>query len=59
MQTIQGLGAAAGRHDGLFKAALVAGAVFLLWKAARGLKGAAWSAFGLACAAYWTGLWPW
>jgi hypothetical protein len=43
---------------GLFKAALVAGAVFLLWKAARGLRGLAWAAFGLGMAAYWTGFRP-
>ena len=32
---------------GLVKAALVAGAVFLLWKAARGLRDLGWAAFGL------------
>ncbi|MDH7454106.1 hypothetical protein QF205_13650 [Luteimonas composti] len=59
MQTIQGHAATAA-HDGrLFRAALVVGAVFLLWRAARGLKGAAWSAFALALASRWTGLWPW
>lgn len=43
---------------GLVKAALVAGAVFLLWKAARGLRDLGWAAFGLGMAAYWTGFWP-
>ncbi len=57
MQTVGNHGST--RDDGLFRAALVAGAVFLLWRAARGLKGAAWSAVGLALAARWTGLWPW
>lgn len=58
MQTIQVPGARSTGNDGLFKAALVAGAVFLLWRAGRGLKGAAWSIFGLAWVAHWTGLWP-
>ena len=40
------------------KAALVAGGVFLLWKAARGLRDLGWAAFGLGMAAYWTGFWP-
>lgn len=43
---------------GLLKAAIVAGAVFLLWKAARGLRGLVWAAFGLGMAAYWTGFRP-
>lgn len=47
------------RDGGLFKAVLAAGAVFLLWKAARGAKDLAWTAFGLGVAAYWTGFWPW
>ncbi len=47
------------RDGGLFKAVLAAGAVFLLWKAARGAKDLAWTAFGLGVAAYWTGWWPW
>ena len=50
--------AAGGRDGDLFRAALVAGAVFLLWKAARGAKELAWTAFGLGIAAYWTGFWP-
>ena len=44
--------------SGMVKAALVAGAVFLLWKAARGLRDLGWAAFGLGMAAYWTGFWP-
>mgnify|MGYP000880816208 CR=1 FL=1 len=36
----------------------LAGAVFLLWKAARGLRDLGWAAFGLGVAAYWTGFWP-
>ena len=44
--------------SGLFRIALLAGAVFLAWKAARGLRDLAWSAFGLGVAAYWTGFWP-
>gem|GEM_PF-3869310 len=59
MQATRTLDAMAGNRSDLFKAALVAGAVFLLWKAARGAKGLAWTAFGLGMAAYWTGLWPW
>ena len=58
MQTIHDTGTGAGeRRDDLFKAALVAGATFLLWRAARGAKGLAWTVFGLAMALYWTGLW--
>ncbi|HRN62619.1 MAG TPA: hypothetical protein PK743_09420 [Luteimonas sp.] len=60
MQTIHGSGTTTGaRHGDLFKAALVAAATFLLWRAARGVKGMAWTAFGLAMAAYWTGIRPW
>lgn len=58
MQTSRTPDAAATRGDGLFRVALVAGAVFLLWQAGRGLKGAAWSAFGLAWAAHRAGMWP-
>jgi hypothetical protein len=50
--------AAAAGSPGLFRAALVAGAVFLLWKGARGLRDLGWTAFGLGMAAYWTGFWP-
>lgn len=50
--------AADGRRGDALHAALVAGAVFLLWKAARGAKDLAWAAFGLGIAAYWTGFWP-
>ena len=61
MQTIHGnTGTTKGdRHDNLFKAAVVAGATFLLWRVARGAKGFAWTAFGLGMALYWTGMWPW
>jgi hypothetical protein len=60
MQTIHGNGTTTGtRHGDLFKAALVAGATFLLWRAARGAKGFAWTVFGLAMATYWTGFRPW
>ena len=59
MQATHDASPAGGGRNELFKAALVAGAVFLLWKAARGAKGLAWTAFGLGMAAYWTGLWPW
>jgi hypothetical protein len=59
MHILQNPGGTAGRSEGLFKVALVAGAVFLLWRAGRELKGAAWSAFGLAWVAHWSGLWPW
>lgn len=43
---------------GVFKTAVVAGLVFLLWKTARGLRDLAWAAFGLGMAAYWLGFWP-
>lgn len=36
---------------------LAAGAVFLLWKAWRGLKSVFWTAFGLGMALYWSGAW--
>ena len=42
----------------LLRVALVAGAVFLAWKAARGVRDLGWSLFGLGMAAYWTGFWP-
>lgn len=41
------------------KVLLAAGALFVLWKAAKGAKDLAWTAFGLGMAAYWTGFWPW
>jgi hypothetical protein len=47
-----------GRDGELVRAALVAGAVFLLWKAARGAKELGWSLFGLGMAAWWMGVWP-
>lgn len=47
----------AGGRD-LSRAVLAAGAIFLLWRAARGATALAWSVFGLAVAAYWTGFWP-
>ncbi len=56
MRTMRNFGATAAHDNGLFRAALVAGAVFLLWRIGGGLKGAAWSAFGLAWAAHWTGM---
>lgn len=36
---------------------LAAGAVFLLWKAWRGLQSLFWTAFGLGMALYWSGAW--
>lgn len=36
---------------------LVIGAVFLAWKALRGLKSIFWTLFGLAMMVYWTGMW--
>jgi len=61
MQTIHGNAGTttADRHDNLFKAVVVAGATFLLWRAARGAKGLAWTAFGIGMALYWTGMWRW
>ncbi|WP_238345922.1 hypothetical protein [Luteimonas saliphila] len=50
--------AAGDRRGDVLHAALVAGAVFVLWKAARSAKDLAWAAFGLGVAAYWTGFWP-
>lgn len=50
--------AGACRRD-LTRAVLAAGGLFLLWRAARGLKSLAWIAFGLGVAGYWTGVWPW
>jgi len=48
------------RNDGnLFKLAMLAGGVFLLWRGGRAFRGLAWGAFGLAWAAHWSGGWPW
>lgn len=33
------------------------GAIFLAWKALRGLKSIFWTLFGLGMAVFWTGLW--
>lgn len=59
MESTRFPGAEATSPSGLWKAAMVAGAVFLLWKAARGARDLLWGAFGLGFAAYWTGFWPW
>ena len=32
-------------------------AIFLAWKALRGLKSIFWTLFGLGMAVFWTGLW--
>ena len=36
---------------------LAIGAIFLAWKALRGLKSIFWTLFGLGMAVFWTGLW--
>lgn len=48
----------AATSNGLFRAALVAGGVFLAWKFARGLRDLFWSVAGIGFAAYWCGFWP-
>lgn len=59
MQASRSPGAVAGHPSGLWKAALVAGAIFLLWKTARGARDLLWGALGLGFVAWWTGFWPW
>ena len=36
---------------------LAIGAIFLAWKALRGLKTIFWTLFGLGMMVYWTGMW--
>ena len=36
---------------------LAIGAIFLAWKALRGLKSIFWTLFGLGMMVYWTGMW--
>lgn len=59
METTSFPGASAARASGLLKAAMVAAAMFLLWKVARGARDLLWAALGLGFAAWWTGFWPW
>lgn len=49
--------ASATERSQLLRLLLAAGAVFLLWKAWRGLKSLFWTAFGLGMALYWSGAW--
>lgn len=39
--------------------ALIAGAVFLAWKAFQGLRSLFWVAFGVAWVLFWTHGWSW
>lgn len=36
---------------------LAIGAIFLAWRALRGLKSIFWTLFGLGMMVYWTGMW--
>lgn len=49
--------ASATERSQLLRCLLAAGAVFLLWKAWRGLKSLFWTIFGLSMALYWSGAW--
>ena len=49
--------ASATERSQLLRWLLAAGAVFLLWKAWRGLTSLFWTAFGLGMALYWSGAW--
>ncbi|MBL8264676.1 MAG: hypothetical protein JNM58_19850 [Xanthomonadaceae bacterium] len=41
----------------LLRWVLAIGAIFLAWKALRGLKSIFWTLFGLGMMVYWTGMW--
>ena len=59
METTRFPGATAATPSGLWKAAMLAAAAFVLWKAARGARDLLWGAIGLGFAACWAGFWPW
>lgn len=46
-----------GRGSQVLRWLLAIGAIFLVWKALRGLKSIFWTLFGLGMAVYWTGMW--
>ena len=46
-----------GRGSQVLRWLLAIGAIFLAWKALRGLKAIFWTLFGLGMAVFWTGLW--
>ncbi|MFD0726209.1 hypothetical protein [Lysobacter brunescens] len=46
-----------GRGSQVLRWLLAIGAIFLAWKALRGLKSIFWTLFGLGMAVFWTGLW--
>lgn len=48
---------AEGKGSQVLRWLLAIGAIFLAWKALRGLKSIFWTLFGLAMMVYWTGMW--
>jgi hypothetical protein len=48
---------AEGKGPQVLRWLLAIGAIFLAWKALRGLKSIVWTLFGLAMMMYWTGMW--
>ena len=46
-----------GKGSQVLRWLLAIGAIFLAWKALRGLKSIFWTLFGLGMAVFWTGLW--
>ena len=46
-----------GKGSQVLRWLIAIGAIFLAWKALRGLKSIFWTLFGLGMMVYWTGMW--